>query len=151
MRVLRSASIALALSLSTVAVAQEFDGAVPLDCTLTKAHDCMPDKNQCNRMKPEGDELPVFGIDFASKQIRSPFRTSLLEVLYTTTNQDSLVLQGADLQNAWSALINMKTGVIRVAIADRKGAIVAFGQCKVAATPVQPAASAPTEQPAATN
>jgi hypothetical protein len=150
MSVLRPASIVLALLLSTVAVAQEFDGSVPLDCTATKGHDCLPDKNQCSRLKPEGDQLPVFGIDFANKQIRSPFRTALLDVLYTTTNQDSLVLQGADLQMAWSALINMKTGVIRIAVADRKGVYVVFGQCKVAATPVQPAAAEPTEAPSRT-
>jgi hypothetical protein len=150
MRVLRPATIVLALLLSTLAVAEEFDGSVPLECTVTKGHDCLPDKNQCSRMKPEGDELPVFGIDFANKQIRSPFRTSLLEVLYTTINKDSLVLQGADLQMAWSAQINMTTGVIRVAIADRKGVLVAFGQCKVAAAPAQSDASTPAEPPAQT-
>jgi len=150
MRVLRSASIVLALSLSTVAVAAEFDGTVPLDCTVTKGHDCLPDQKQCSPLKPEGDQPPVFGIDFAKKQIRSPFRTSLLEVLYTTTNKDSLVLQGADLQFAYSALIHKTTGVIRVAVADRKGVYVAFGQCKVAAAPAQSDASTPAEPPAQT-
>ncbi len=130
MRVLRPASIALALTLSTVAVAQDFDGSVPLQCKVEKAFDCLPDGNKCNRMKPEDGQLPVFGIDVANKQIRSPFRTNVLSVLYTTTNADSLVLQGADLQFAWSALIHKTTGLLRVAIADRKGTIVAFGKCE---------------------
>jgi hypothetical protein len=130
MRVLRPVSIALALALSTVAVAEDFDGSVPLQCTVSKAFDCLPEGNKCNRMKPEDNKLPVFGIDAANKQIRSPFRTELLSVLYTTSNADSLVLQGADLQFAWSALIHKTTGLLRVAIADRKGTMVAFGQCK---------------------
>ena len=132
MRVLRPASIVLALALSTGAVAEEFDGSVPLQCTVDKAFDCLPTGNKCNRMKPEDNKLPVFGIDVASKQIRSPFRTELLSVLYTTSNADSLVLQGADLQFAWSALIHKTSGLLRVAIADRKGTMVAFGQCKKA-------------------
>jgi hypothetical protein len=132
MRVLRPVLIMLALALSTAAIAEDFDGSKPLQCTANKGHDCLPDKNQCSRLKPEGDKPPVFGIDFANKQVRSPFRTELLTVLYTTINKDSLVLQGADLQNAWSLLINQTTGVMRAAIADRKGAYVVFGQCKVA-------------------
>jgi len=42
------------------------------------------------------------------------------------------VLQGADLQFAWSALINKKSGAMTISIADRKGAYIVFGQCKVA-------------------
>ena len=142
MRVLRPASIILALALSSVAVAEEFDGSKPLQCTADRGHDCLPDKRQCGRLKPEGGKNPVFGIDVANKQIRSPFRTELLSILHTTSNQDSLVLQGADLQNAWSALINKTTGLLRLAIADRKGAYVVFGQCKVAgAEAMAPAAT----------
>jgi hypothetical protein len=132
MRVLRPAFIILALALSTAAFAEEFDGSKPLQCTAEKGHDCLPDKRQCGRLKPEEGKLPVFGIDVANKQIRSPFRTELLSILHSTSNQDSLVLQGADLQNAWSALVNKTTGALRLAIADRKGAYVVFGTCKVA-------------------
>jgi len=73
-------------------------------------------------------------IDAAKKQVRSPFRTAMLAILYTTTNRESLVLQGADLQFAWSAVINQTTGALTVTVADRKGAYVVFGQCKVAGT-----------------
>lgn len=132
MSALRSVSIILAMSFATVTAAEEFDGSVPLECTAVKGHDCLPTENQCNRLKPESDQPPVFGIDAAKKEIRSPFRTSLLPILYTTTNRDSLVLQGADLQFAWSALINKTTGALTISVADRKGAYVVFGQCKVA-------------------
>jgi hypothetical protein len=74
----------------------------------------------------------AFRIDFAKKEVRSPFRTAVLKVAHTTTNSESLVLQGADLLFAWSAVINKTTGALTVSIADRKGAYVVFGQCKVA-------------------
>jgi hypothetical protein len=134
MAALRFIAILLTISLATVAAAAEFDGSVPLQCAVDKGHDCLPGANECTRLKPETDIAPIFGIDVAKKEIRSPFRTALLPILYTTTNRESLVLQGADLQFAWSALINKTSGALTVTIADRKGAYVAFGQCKAAAT-----------------
>jgi hypothetical protein len=132
MRVLRTASIVLALSLPALAAAGDFDGAVPLSCVVDKAHDCLPTKSSCERMKPDGDGMPVFAIDFAKKEVRSPFRTALLTGLRTTTNNDSLVIQGGDLLVAWSALIDIKTGALTISVADSKGAYVGFGQCKKA-------------------
>jgi hypothetical protein len=131
MRALRSASTALALSLASVATAADFDGTVPLTCTAQKGHDCLPTAAQCSPLKPQTNIAPVLDIDFANKQVRSPFRTALLPVLNTSTNKDSLVLQGADLLLAWSALIDKKTGALTVSVADSKGAYVVFGQCKV--------------------
>lgn len=134
MRSLQPVSIVLALSMVTVAAAGDFDGSVPLTCTAEQGHDCLPTEAACSRLKPETDIAPVFGIDFAKKEVRSPYRTALLPVLHTTTNKDSLVLQGADLQFAWSTLIDRKTGALTVTVADNKGAYVAFGQCKVSGT-----------------
>jgi hypothetical protein len=130
MRVLQPISLVLAMSFATVAAAQTFDGTVPLVCTVTQAHDCLPTATSCNRLKPESDIAPVFGIDFAKKEVRSPYRTALLKVVNTTTNEKSLVLQGADLLMAWSATVNKATGALTVSVADAKGAYVAFGQCK---------------------
>jgi len=70
-------------------------------------------------------------IDFAKKEIRSPFRAALLKVVHSTTNKDSIVLQGAEATAAWSALIDRKTGALTVALGDSQGAYVVFGQCKV--------------------
>jgi hypothetical protein len=128
------ASIVLAASLTTVASANDFDGTKPLTCTAEAAHDCLPTAATCERIKPQSDIAPVFGIDFAKKQIRSPYRTAILPVLHTTTNDDSLVLQGAQLLLAWSALIDKKSGALTVSIADSKGSYVAFGHCKLAQT-----------------
>ena len=133
MRALQSASIVLALSFSAAAVAGDFDGSVPLSCTAEKAHDCLPSQAACGPLKPETNIAPVYGVDFAKKEVRSPYRKALLPVAHTTTNKDSIVLQGADLQFAWSALIDRKTGELTVTVADNKGAYVAFGQCKAAA------------------
>ena len=132
MRALQSVSIVIAMSFATVAVAGDFDGAVPLTCTAEQAHDCLPTKSSCSRVKPETNIAPIFAIDFAKKEVRSPFRTALLPIVNATTNKDSLVMQGADLLVAWSAMIDRKTGALTVSIADSKGAYVAFGQCKVA-------------------
>jgi hypothetical protein len=41
------------------------------------------------------------------------------------------VLQGAELTAASSAMIDRKTGALTVALADKQGAYVVFGQCKV--------------------
>jgi len=135
MSTLRSLSIILAMSLATtIACAADFDGSKPLECTAIKGHDCLPTENACGPLKPQSDAPKPFLIDAAKKQVRSPFRTAMLAILYTTTNRESLVLQGADLQFAWSAVINQTTGALTVTVADRKGAYVVFGQCKVAGT-----------------
>jgi len=131
MRALQSASIVMAMSIATGAVAGDFDGALPLTCTAEQVHDCLPSKPTCSRMKPESNIPPVFGVDFAKKEIRSPFRTALLPVVSTSTNKDSLVMQGTDLLMAWSALVDRKTGALTISVADSKGSYVAFGTCKV--------------------
>jgi hypothetical protein len=132
MRAIQCVSIVMAMSLTTVAVAADFDGSVPLSCTVVNAHDCLPTKTSCSLVKPESSIAPIFAIDFAKKEVKSPFRTALLPVTSTSTNANALVVQGADLLLAWSAQINIKTGALTVAIADSKGAYVAFGQCQVA-------------------
>ena len=132
MRALRSVLLVLALSFATAAAAGDFDGALPLTCKVEKANDCLPTKSGCNPLKPDTDIEPIFGIDFTKKEIRSPFRTALLQILNTATNDDSIVMQGADLRLAWSVLVDRKTGDLTVAVGDSKGAYVAFGKCKVA-------------------
>lgn len=129
MKALPWLALVFAFSLS-VAAADDFDGTKPLKCTAEKGHDCLP--KGCSPLKPESGKNPVYDIDFANKEVRSPFRTEVMKVAHTTTNDYSLVLQGAALQFAWSALINKKTGAFTVSVADRQGAYVAFGTCKVA-------------------
>jgi hypothetical protein len=138
MRALRLISIVLGTSLATVAAAGDFDGAVPLSCKVDQAEDCLPAK-ACVPVTRESKIEPIFGLDFAKKEIHSPYRTAILPVQYTTTKKDSIVLQGVDPDGmlAWTALVDRKTGALTVTIGDSKGAYVAFGQCKVAAAPAK--------------
>jgi hypothetical protein len=132
MRALRSVPLVLALSFACAAAAGDFDGALPLTCKVEQAHDCFPTQGKCSPLKPETNIEPIYGIDFTKKEIRSPFRTALLKIVNTAKNDDSIVMQGADLRIAWSALVDRKTGDLTVALGDSKGAYVAFGKCKVA-------------------
>jgi hypothetical protein len=136
---------------SVVAAASpvQLDGSVPLECTARKGHDCLPSESHCEQLVPQLDIAPVFGIDFAKKQVRSPYRTSLLHIDQQTTNPESLILQGADLLFAWSALINRKTGALTVSITDRTGAYVVFGQCEVAAAQGDPLSDPESSPPRA--
>jgi hypothetical protein len=132
MRVLRPVLVLLAASATTCAIAEELDGSMPLSCRVASAYDCLPGQSSCGKLVPESKVDPVYSINFASKEVRSPFRTALLKVGQATTGKESLMLQGADASVAWSAMIKKGTGELTITVADRKGAYVAFGQCKVA-------------------
>jgi hypothetical protein len=127
------ASIALALSMGTAAAAEQFDGSQPMSCKPLKGHDCLPSEDSCKPLKPEPekDKNAELGIDVAKLAIQSPFRTSTLPIQHTAQLRESLVLQGADLQFAWSTVVNRTTGAMTLTIADRKGAYVVFGQCRI--------------------
>lgn len=135
MRTSRLVSATLASLLAGTALAGPFDGSEPLECLVDNGYDCLPGKESCGPLQPVTKKEPLFHVDFANKQVRSPFRTQLLKVAHTTTNPEGLVLQGADLSFAWSALIHKQTGVIKVAVADREGAYVVFGKCNPVAKP----------------
>jgi hypothetical protein len=134
MNKLRSVWIILALAAGTAA-ADPVDGTAPLVCSADRGHDCLPARRDCDLLQPQKDKLPVFHIDFVGKQVRSPFRTALLHVTHTTATSESLILQGTDLLFAWSALIKKKDGALTIAISDREGAYIVFGNCKVAPLP----------------
>jgi len=129
MRTFQITLATLAISFATAAASGDFDGAVPLTCTVKQIHDCLAAKSSCALTVPENTSTSIVGIDFAKKQIRSPYRKALLPVLIATTNPDSLVLQGGDQFIAWSGLVDRKTGALTVALADREGAYVYFGTC----------------------
>jgi hypothetical protein len=135
MLTLRRVSLTVALFTSATALAGPFDGSVPLNCLADNGYDCLPGKDSCGPLQPVTKKEPMFRIDFANKQVRSPFRTQLLKVAHTTMNDQALVLQGADLLFAWSALIHKQTGLLKIAVADREGAYVVFGKCEAVAKP----------------
>lgn len=110
--------------------AEPIDGTKPLSCIAATGRDCLPTDSSCKLLQPEKNQAPVISIDFAGKEVRSPFRTARLQVTHTTVTSESLVLQGADLLFAWSALIKKRNGALTIAITDREGADVIFGSCK---------------------
>ena len=83
-------------------------------------------------VKPESNTAPVVRIDPGNKTVKTPYRTDLLPIANSALNNEQLQLQGTSEKFAWSAVVNRKTGKVTVTIADRIGAYVIFGQCKVA-------------------
>jgi len=135
MKLARQSIVAVGLVFSAAAAAAEFDGSVPLTCTPSKGLNCTADKG-CTTLKPESPPPPggfKMDIDFANKIIKTPYhQTNLLPVQNSAINDEQLILQGASEKFAWSSVVLRKTGKITITIADRVGAYVIFGQCKVA-------------------
>jgi len=126
--------IVLVCSADTVG-ADAIDGTAPVECTAERGHDCLPTKASCGPIERESQQSPVLRIDFAKGEIHSPFRTEPLRVTHSKTTGESLILQGGEDRGfAWSALIKKKNGAFTVSIADREGAYVVFGTCKIART-----------------
>jgi hypothetical protein len=122
--------LGLSLAFSAVAVAADLDGTAPLSCTGLEGYSCEPGK-ACGKVKPESNTPPVVAIDPGNKTIKTPYRTDLLPIANSALNNEQLQLQGTSEKFAWSAVVNRKTGKVTVTIADRVGAYVIFGQCKV--------------------
>ena len=132
----RNGFLAIGMAFCTIATAADFDGSAPLTCTPSAAHDCTPDKAQCAPTKPT-TRGPI-GIDFANKTVRSPYRTALLPIRTTSMNVEQLIMQGSQERFAWSAVVNRHTGALIIAIADREGSYIIFGECKAASATAAP-------------
>jgi hypothetical protein len=124
-------SLALICASTVVGAAEPIDGSQPLSCAVANGQDCLPSQSECKLLTPEKNKTPIIDVDFAKKEVRSPFRTALLKVTHSNVTSESLVLQGADLLFAWTALIKKQSGAITIAITDREGAYVIFGTCRV--------------------
>ena len=119
------------LAFSAAAVAADIDGTSPLKCTGLEGYSCEPGK-ACSKVKPESNTPPVVTIDPANKTVKTPYRTDLLPIANSAVNNKQLQFQGTDLKFAWSTIINRNTGKLTLTVADRMGAYVIFGECKVA-------------------
>lgn len=128
-------SVALLSSTATVTLAAEaYDGSKPMVCEPQHGHDCLPTEATCKPLKPEAGKDVNLHIDVADKTVKSPYRTSLLPIESVSNNTKSLVLQGKSLEYVWNATIHRSTGRLTISIADREGAYVIFGQCKLEKT-----------------
>jgi len=119
------------LLLSAVAVAADFDGSAPFNCTGRAGYTCEPGKG-CSRVKQQSEATGgQIAIDPANKTVKTSYRTDLLPIANSVVNNEQLQLQGTSEKFAWSAVVNRKTGKVTITVADRVGAYVIFGQCKV--------------------
>jgi hypothetical protein len=132
MKALRGLSLSLLCVAGVAGAADEpFNGSQPMVCEPTSGHDCLPTEKSCKPLKAEAGKKLELGIDVTSMAIQSPYRTSTLPIQSFSFNTKSLVLQGTSLELVWSATVNRTTGRLTMAIADREGAYVIFGQCKL--------------------
>jgi hypothetical protein len=122
--------LGLGLAFSALAGAADFDGTAPLACTGVEGYSCEPGK-ACSKVKPESDTPPVVKIDPGNKTIKTPYRTDLLPIANSSLNNEQLQLQGTSEKFAWSAVVKRANGKVTLTIADRMGAYVIFGQCKL--------------------
>jgi hypothetical protein len=121
-----------ALAVMTAHAAEEqFNGSRPMDCEPTSGHDCLPTEQSCKPLKPEPGKKLTLHIDVNNMSMKTPYRNDTLPIQSFSFNTKSLVLQGTSLELVWSATVHRATGRLTMAIADREGAYVVFGQCKV--------------------
>jgi hypothetical protein len=122
--------LVMGLVFSAAAGAADFNGSESLTCTPLAAYSCEPGK-ACSKVKPESEPPRVMMIDPTNKTIKAPYRTELLPIANSAVNDEQLQLQRTAEKFAWSAVVNRQTGKVTITIADRSGAYVLFGQCKV--------------------
>jgi hypothetical protein len=121
-------SIALLLG-ATASVAEDFNGSRPMECKPLQTHDCLPTEKICSPLKPEDGKDETMHVDVARMSVQTPFRNDTLPIASFGFNTESLVMQGTSVEVVWSATIHRTTGKLIIAIADREGAYVIFGQC----------------------
>ena len=138
MKVSWPATIALVLFGTAALAAEPFDGSVPFACMPEKGHDCLPTEQTCKPLKPEPGKKLNLHIDVEKMSMKTPYRNDALPIQSFSFNSKSLVLQGTSLELVWSATIHRTTGRLTMAIADREGAYIVFGQCKVTAAAAPP-------------
>jgi len=110
---------------------EPFNGTKPMDCQPLTGHDCLPTEQSCKPLKPEPGKNLNLHIDVDKMMMKSPYRNDALPIQSFSFNSKSLVLQGTSLELVWSATVHRTTGRLTLAIADREGAYVVFGQCKL--------------------
>ena len=121
-------SLALLLA-ATARAAEDFDGSRPLDCKPLLTHDCLPTEKICTPLKPEAGKDETMHVDVANMSVQTPFRNTALPIASFAFNAESLVMQGTSVEVVWSATIHRTNGKLIIAIADREGANIIFGQC----------------------
>jgi hypothetical protein len=125
---LRQIALATALLCSTTWVsAADFDGSKALVCATVDAHACGAGE-VCLRDLPDGFGMPQFmRIDFASKTIAGPKRTTAIRNI--DKSADQVLLQGIELGYAWSIALDKTSGSMALTLVNRDDVFVVFGYC----------------------
>ncbi|MFL6547773.1 MAG: hypothetical protein ACJ8OJ_03715 [Povalibacter sp.] len=134
MKYLHRATV-LFLFLGSTAMAETFTGTQPMVCKPSTGHDCLPTEKSCTQLKPEPGKDLTMRIDVEKMTLKTPYRNDTMPISSFGFNKASLVLQGTSLEIAWSATVNRTSGKLTLAIADREGAYVIFGQCQLDTAP----------------
>jgi hypothetical protein len=112
--------------------AEPFNGSQPMDCQPLTGHDCLPTEQSCKPLKPEPGKKLNLHVDINKMTLKTPYRNDAMPIQSFSNNTKSLILQGTSLEFAWSATVHRTTGRLTLVIADREGAYIVFGQCKLA-------------------
>ena len=107
--------------------AGDFDGSKPLLCATMEGHACDPGL-ACERALPAELGAPRFlSIDFTKKLISGPNRAT--PIVTMNKAQGQILMEGTELDYAWTVVLDTSDGEITVTLANRHDALVLFGDC----------------------
>ncbi|WP_309491346.1 hypothetical protein [Trinickia mobilis] len=107
--------------------AGDFDGSKTLLCATIEGHACDPGF-ACERELPADLGAPRFlSIDFAKKLISGPIRAT--PIVSMNKAQGQILMQGTELDYAWTVVLDTNDGEITLTLANRHDALVLFGDC----------------------
>lgn len=87
-----------------------------------------PAGEACSRGRPADIGAPAFmRIDFVRKSIVGPKRTS--PILFIEKGESQLLLQGTELDYAWTMALDQATGQLAATLVDREGARASRRDC----------------------
>jgi hypothetical protein len=109
------------------ALAQDFDGSKPLICAPQEAVNLVNGEDYV-RGRPADLGVPAFmRVDIAKKTIAGPKRTT--QIRYIEKGEKQLLLQGTEMDFAWTLALDQDAGTMVGTLVDRLGAVVLFGAC----------------------
>jgi len=132
MKVILSLLLGLVVGLPAVATEDPFDGSTPLICAVTQVFSCSVAQS-CSETSADEVNLPRFvTIDASNRLVSAAWpaeNKKSSEISAVVSGADRLILQGVDVDKAWSATLNKQTGTIVVSQAGDEMSFTVFGVC----------------------
>jgi len=111
------------------AAAAPMDGSVPMLCAVNSVVECSK-LGDCERVTAEDASVPPFvRINVPQRVLSSVDGTRTSPIVSIQRTNGRLMLQGAQNQRIWGAVINEETGRMSATIGEDDGAIVLSGAC----------------------